>query len=170
MIWFHIRRRSRVQPKIGLGQSLLRIIGLGACLTLAGCGDGQHPQSESDKHLKALSVYYGRFMSVNRGVGPPNEAEFKKFVKSRPAAELEGFGFSADTIDQMFTSPRDQQPYGVAWKIPSGVPKPDGTTVMVIWEQNGVNGKRFVADAVGRIDEIDDATFQQRLVAIPKGK
>jgi len=159
-----------VPPKIGLDRCLMRLIGLGVSLALVGCGDGQHPQSESEKHLKALSVYYGKFMSVNRGVGPPSEAEFKKFVKSRPAPELEAFGFNAETVDQMFTSPRDQLPYGVAWKIPSGVPKPDGTTVMVIWEQNGVNGKRFVADAVGRIDEIDEATFQQRLAAIPKGK
>ena len=60
--------------------------------------------------------------------------------------------------------------YGVAWKIPSGVPRPDGSTVMVIWEQTGVNGKRYVADAVGHIEEIDEAEFQKRLAAVPKAK
>lgn len=159
-----------MQPNAGLGQVLVRVVGLGACLALAGCGDGQRPMTESEKNLKALAVFYGKFSPFNRGQAPPNEAEFKKFIKSRPASELEGFGFNPDTVDQMFISPRDHQPYGIAWKIPSGVPKADGTTVMVIWEQNGVNGKRFVSDAVGQIEEIDDATFQQRLAVIPKGK
>jgi hypothetical protein len=145
------------------------IVGV-VCLGVLACSDVQKPQSESDKHLQTLAVYYGRFMSVNRGMGPPSEAELKKFVKSRPASELQTFGFEPDTVDQMFISPRDQEPYGIALKIPGGVPKPDGTVTMIIWEKTGVNGKRYVADAVGRIEEIDEATFQQRLAAIPKAK
>jgi len=135
-----------------------------------GAGKKKKPQSESEKNLQALAVYYGRFMSQNRGQGPPNEEAFKKFVKSRPPAELESFGFNAETVDRMFVSPRDHAPYAIAYKVASGVPRPDGSGVMVIWEQTGVNGKRYAADAVGRIDEIDDATFQQRLAAIPKVK
>jgi len=152
------------------GRLVTRATILGVCLVTVACSDGQKPQSESEKNLQTLAVYYGRFMSQNRGQGPPNEEAFKKFVKSRPPVELESFGFNAETADHMFISPRDQAPYGIAYKVASGVPRPDGTTVMVIWEQTGVNGKRYVADAVGRIEEIDEATFQQRLAAVPKAK
>ena len=77
---------------------------------------------------------------------------------------------TADTAEQMFVSPRDKQPYEVAWSVPSGVPKPDGTALMVIWEKIGVNGKRYTGDAVGRVEEIDEATFQKRLAEVPKKK
>jgi hypothetical protein len=143
---------------------------LGLCLAIFACSSEGKPQSEEEKNLQALSVFYGRFMSQHRGMGPTSEDEFKKFVKARTPAELESFGVTPDQVDQVFVSPRDHAPYGIALKVASGVPKPDGSAAMILWEQTGVNGKRYVADAIGRIEEIDEATFQQRLAAIPKAK
>jgi hypothetical protein len=140
------------------------------CLAAGGCGDGQRPQSESERNLQALAVMYGRFISQNRGMGPPNEAEFKKYIRSRPSTDLESFKIDPAAVDQIFISPRDQQPYGIAWGIRPGAPGPDGMMPMIIWEQTGEGGKRYVADSLGKIEEIDDTTFQARLAAVPKGK
>src|SRR5437667_6839764 len=135
---------------------------------LTGCGgkEGQVPPVE--RNLKALAVFYGRYLGQNRGVGPPNEADLKKFIRSRPATELETFGVTPDGLDEIFKSPRDNQPFGIAWRAQPGPPGPDGSAAMVAWEANGVGGKRYVVDAVGRIEEIDQATFDRRLAAVPK--
>lgn len=146
------------------------VLGLAACLWVTGCSEKQRTQPESERNLQALSVLFGRYASQNRGQGPPNEAEFKKFIRSLPAGQLEGVGVQGGDIDRLFVSPRDQQPYGIAWKSMIGVPGPEGQAGMAIWEQTGVGGKRLVASGLGRIEEIDEATFQQRLQAVPKGK
>jgi len=162
--------RTTVTSIVRPGSVAARGAVFGICLATFACSSEGKPQSEEERNLQALAVFYGRFMSQHRGIGPSSEDEFKKFVKARTPAELENFGIAPDKVDQVFISPRDNAPYGIALKIPSGVPKPDGSAVMVLWEQKGVNGKRFVADAIGRIEEIDEATFQQRLAAMPKGK
>jgi len=41
---------------------------------------------------------------------------------------------------------------------------------MIVWEQKGVGGKHMVADSVGKIEEIDEATFQQRLASVAPPK
>lgn len=147
----------------------LRLPLLGICFGILACSPKPQPQSQSEKNLQALAVFYGRFISQNKGVGPPNEEAFKKFILARLATEVENFGFDPANIDPMFVSPRDNQPYSIAWGLRSAMPGPGGSS-MVIWEQTGVNGKRYVADALGKIEEIDETTWNQRLAKSKSSK
>ena len=141
---------------------------LAFCMTLmATACNREKPQSETEKNLQALTVCYGRFISQNRGKGPPNEAQFKKFIATLPKDALESFGADPANADKLFISPRDNEPYGIAWNASGGVGGPEGAP-MIIWEQKGVGGKRYVADFLGKIEEIDEATFNQRLANVKK--
>lgn len=133
------------------------------------CTPEQKPQSPIEKNLKALAVYYGGYTGQNKGVGPPNEEAFKKFIRTRTPPELENFGVDPANLDPLFISPRDNQPYGIAWGLRGAMPGPNGAG-MVIWEQTGVNGKRYVADSIGKIEEVDEATWTQRLPKSKSGK
>ncbi|HEX3151442.1 MAG TPA: hypothetical protein VHR66_25415 [Gemmataceae bacterium] len=140
-----------------------------ALLGFAGCSKDDKPQDDSERNLKALAVLFGKYSNKNRGAGPANEADFKKWIKSLPGSELEGLNVNGVNSDAMFTSPRDNQPYGIAWKfVQTGVPNPNAPGPMVVWEQTGVNGKRKVSDMLGRVEEIDQATFEQRKALVTK--
>ncbi len=148
---------------------VMSLLTFGVVFGTSGCSHSDKPMSESEKNLKALAVFYGQYVGQHRGQGPPNEAEFKKYVQSLPAAQLEVFKLDQGSLDQVFISPRDKEPYGVAYKTKSSTPGSSGGG-MVIWEQKGVNGKHFVADSLGKIEEIDEATFNQRLSAVAPSK
>lgn len=138
------------------------------CLLGVGCSSDGKPQTDSDKNFQALTILYGKFIPRNRGVGPASEAEFKKFIHSLAASEVEGTGADPANIDKLFVSPRDNQPYVIAYKVrPS--PGPDGPPA-IIWEQTGVGGKRLVGDALGKVEELDQAAFEKRVGAADKAK
>jgi hypothetical protein len=130
----------------------------------SGCSSDGPPQSESDKHIKALVVLYGKFIPRNRGVGPASEEAFKKFIKSLNAQEVQHLGVDPANIDALFISPRDNQTYAFAWGIKAD-PGPDGKGRAIVWEQTGVKGKRMVGDSLGNIEELDEAAFATRVPA-----
>ncbi len=135
----------------------------------AGCSSEGPPQTESEKNFKALVVLYGKYIPRNRGIGPPSEDAFKKFIKSLNAQEVQYLGVDPANIDKIFVSPRDNQPYEFAWgaKADAG---PDGKGKIIVWEKTGVNGKRMVGTSLGGIEELDEAEFAKRPVAVPPGK
>ncbi len=126
--------------------------------------------NENDQHLKALSVCFGRYVSQHRGQGPPNEAEFRKFLKTLGNEELQSLGIDPNNLDALFVSPRDKQPYGIAWGQASTPPGPDGFVPLRAWEQSGVGGRRVVANGLGKIEEVDEATFNKLQAAAPPSK
>lgn len=148
----------------------LPLLVLGLLLTSIGCKKNRdRPMTDSERNLKALNVFYGRFVGKHKGVSPQNEAEFKKFIKGLKLEELEAFGFTPDNVDTAFISPRDNEPYQIAYRTKSAVPGATGAG-MVIWETKGVNGNRFVVDALGKIEEINDDAYRQRLASLGPAK
>ena len=141
----------------------------GSLLLGAGCSSQDRPQSESNKNFKALTVLYGKYISRNKGVGPSSEADFKKFIKSLNAAEVQSLGVDPADIDGLFVSPRDNQPYQFAWRI-HAKPQPDGSGATIMWEQTGVGGKRLVGDSLGNTEELDEAAFTKRVGPAAKSK
>jgi hypothetical protein len=124
-----------------------------------GCGGGQKP---GQVPIRGLSVCYGQYQARNRGQAPPSEKDFKEFIQKQMTREfLEGFGASPEDLDKLFISPRDKEPYQVRYKALLRPPGPDGKGEIVIWEKEGVNGKRMVAYSTTKSDEIDDATFKE---------
>ena len=129
------------------------------CVVAAGCqGKTAGELAPVESNVKNIAIFYGRYMSQNRGRTPPDEATLKKFIASHPATELAAL--KATDVDQLFVSPRDKQPYVVRYGATLPPPSPTGSPV-IAYEKDGVGGRRFVAFANAGVEELDDARFQQ---------
>jgi hypothetical protein len=123
-----------------------------------GCGSNPQAVVRENSKLKSLAIVYGRFLSQNRGQPPRDEAHFKQFLQSMAPAELQSLQVS-DT-NALFTSPRDNKPYTIAYGQPNKMLEP-GMPTIVAYEQEGASGKRFVANSLGEIKEVTAAEFLQ---------
>jgi hypothetical protein len=151
-----------------MGDSLLRLAGaatvvLSALVGILGCGGGARRQAQelSQSNLRPLGILYGQYISQHRGQAPKNETEFRAFIKSLKPAQLAAVAGSRDA-DSLFVSTRDQKPYVVIYGKAQGPPGPAGSPV-VAYEQEGRGGKRFVGNSLGAVEELDEATFKQRV-------
>jgi hypothetical protein len=132
-------------------------IALATMSLTAGCGNPDKVAQESS-NLKPLVVMYGQFIGQHRGKPPADEAEFKAFLRKVDPERLKSF--QVEDVDSMFISSRDNQPYVVRYGKLEGSAGPAGQPV-VAYEQTGVGGKRFVASAIGAIEEVDEETFRK---------
>ena len=142
----------------------LALVALLASLGVLGCGDGARRKAQelSQSNLKPLAILYGQFASQHRGQPPKTEAEFRAFIKSFKPEQLAAITGGRDA-DGLFVSTRDQKPYVVIYgRTAKGPPGPAGAPV-VVYEQEGRGGKRFVANSLGAVEELDEATFKQRV-------
>lgn len=104
--------------------------------------------------MKILGLLYGQYSGQHRGQPPANEAQFKQFIEKNDAflkqRQLD--------LASVFVSERDGKPYVVLYGPPKGPYDLIGQPV-VAYEQDGVNGKRFVANTMGAVEEVDEARF-----------
>lgn len=132
------------------------------CIAFAtvGCSSPQGPASPERVPLRHLAILYGKYRNSHQGMPPKDEAQFKQYIKSLGASQLAAAGVSEAEIDTLFVSPRDGQPYEVRYsKAP---PADDGSgPAAVVIEHTGKNGKRLVAYSIGKVEEIDEATYQK---------
>lgn len=128
-------------------------------LPVLGCSPGGRasaPMQESP--LKPLGLLYGQFMGQNQGRPPASEEEFKVFIRERGMGMLKQF--NVPDVDSLFISPRDKQPYVVVYGEPKGPPALAGQPV-IAYERVGVGGKRWVANSLGTVEEVDEARFRE---------
>jgi hypothetical protein len=125
--------------------------------TGAGCQSSAPPPTQQEVHLKQLAVFYGQYTGAHQGNGPRNEADFKAFIKKRAA------GIKDEEVNALFVSPRDQKPYVIAYNVRLGA-MPQSGPPFVAHEETGVEGKYFAADALGGVQEVDQAELQQRVL------
>jgi hypothetical protein len=147
----HFLRRAMVLGAVGL-----------AFLMATGCSSQKKSLPREQSGLKKISRLYGKFLTQSHNVPPANEAEFKKFVHSLPPADVKSFGI--DESDRIFTSERDGKPYVILYGQPQGPPGPAGSPV-IAHEQEGKDGKRWVASAMGAVEEVSDARFRELVPA-----
>ncbi len=119
-------------------------------ILFCGCACRGGP-SAAEAGLKLLAVQYGRFVSQNKGMSPPGPQEFKDFI---------GQNSTLEDVDKIFISPRDQQPFVIVYNLRLGAPDKYGGPA-IIYEQTGVAGKRLVALPTTRIEEVDEARWQE---------
>jgi len=127
-------------------------------MTATGCGSRKKSLAREQSGIKKLALVYGRFLSQHRGRPPANEAEFKKYVQSLSPTDLASFG--SDDSSRIFISNRDDKPYVIIYGKPHGPPGPGGSPV-IAYEQEGKEGTRWVASALGAVEEVDEARFRQ---------
>jgi len=121
---------------------------------ILGCGPTTEPveSTELRSNMRSLAVAYGGYMRENRGRPPKNEAAFRKWLDKQGPDYPEIL--KVDSIDEIFVSSRDNEPYVIAYG------KPKRT---VAYEAVGVDGKRFVADDLGVVEELDADAFAERV-------
>jgi hypothetical protein len=127
-----------------------------ALLSLLGCSSNATPKEE--RSLRPLAVVYSRYVSQHQGKRPKSMDDLKTFVQSLHGTDL-GTMNLADR-DGLFVSSRDGKPYVIV----SGSTKPSANlngAPIVLCENEGKDGKRFVANALGAVEEVDEARFRQ---------
>ena len=137
-----------VKPNIRLGVCLLALL----VNVLCGCGAPAEPEAvqKQSASMRGLAVSYGQYISQHRGRPPKSEKVLRKFIEEQSDTFLDSF--SAESIDDLFTSPRDNEPYVVVYGKKASV---------VAYEKVGVDGKRFVAYDIGGVEEVDEAKFAE---------
>ncbi len=153
---------------LGGGPRGLCVLAVGCIAVVAGvsgCGGSAESREREQSNIKPLAVLYGQFLSTNRGQPPATEQQFKDYVKSRGPDLSDSYGVAS--VDELFVSSRDGKPYVIrsGAEAQQGEPGPDGSRV-VIYEAEGVDGKRYVATAMGAVEEVDEARFKQ---LVPSG-
>jgi hypothetical protein len=123
----------------------------------AGCVDSSQQLAQQTSNIKPLSILYGRYVGTHMGQPPPSEAEFRTFIQGETAL-LQQLGVTDPA--SLFVSTRDNKPYVITYGAAKGPPGPGGMPV-IIYEQEGAGGKRYVASSVGAIEEVDDAKFRE---------
>lgn len=119
-------------------------------IVLVGCGgDAPVVSEEQDGGMRALAMGYGQYIAQNRGRPPKNEERFRKYLEQNMMI-LENFG--VESIDDLFVSPRDNEPYEIIYGKRAKI---------VAYEKVGVDGKRMVADDLGIVKEVDEAEFAE---------
>jgi hypothetical protein len=124
-----------------------------------GCGPAvdQTARQTEDSNIKRLAILYGRFLGPNRGRPPQDEAAFKRYLNSLSPDYLESLGVTS--IEDLFVSERDGQAYVVTYgKLGPPVESFGGQVTM--YEQQGLEGKRFVADELGTVRELAEEEFR----------
>jgi hypothetical protein len=139
------------------------LVALAGALVLLASGCGPRGESavkaQQVPGLTQLGLFYSFHVSQHQGKPPADEAAFKAYIKSLPPERLQQF--KIENIDSMFVSPRDGKPYGVLYGGNAKRPARPGVGMAVAWEQDGRGGKRFVVDSLGKLDEVDQAKFEQ---------
>jgi hypothetical protein len=122
---------------------------------LVGCnGQGSAASSAESVRLQFLTSMHSA-VQARTGRLPANEQEFKQFIEDNGAQMLGEAGVSS--VDELFVSERDGQPFVVVY----GKYPPTMTSKIVVYEQNGVDGKRLVGHSTGAVELVDDARFRE---------
>jgi hypothetical protein len=141
-----------------------------ACFLLAGCGKPAE-EDPTAMRFKKLGRLSGRYLGQNRGAPPKNADDLKKFARSLSADELKGLNIEPAEIDDLFVSPRDNQPLvfrSLAKSAAVGGPDGGGKVVLA-YEKEGGGGKRYVVylSPPGDAGEVDDDKFKE---LVPEAK
>lgn len=127
---------------------------------LVGCTSQEvkRTQEAENSHLRWLLRLYALASDQAQGRPPKSEESFKQFISGMDAGARDRLlaGAGVSSTDELFVSERDGQPYVIIYGKPAR--KMDGG--IVAYEQQGVNGLRFVGRRVGAVEEVDDQQFK----------
>jgi hypothetical protein len=136
--------------------SLFLILMLGPALGwCAGCKKGGGAAAETEARMKKLFYPLVDYLEeTKQGKGRPTEAGFKAYLGFLSKQKLADLGIT--NPETLFISPRDQRPFVINYEIRLiGGPGP------LIWEQTGVNGRRYVYYQEGRVEELDEEALNK---------
>lgn len=126
-----------------------------ACLLFAVLGCQHAPENDlgdaAPPNIGQIVNHYMQYAGNNRGVGPRNEQEFKRFLQRVSAGDADRSALGASRLDVLI-SPRDGEPYIINYGLQ--VRGKSADLKVVAYEARGHNGRRAVAFIHGEIDEV----------------
>jgi hypothetical protein len=130
-----------------------------ALFAAAGCSRDDPLKSPSAQRLRGLAMVYLNYAAA-RGAGPPNEAAFHKYAHSLEAIALQMAGVDPQRVDDIFVSPRDNEPFVVLYGV--GISQISGKSApLIAYEKTGVGGKRLVAYANTKLEYVNEERFKE---------
>ena len=129
-------------------------------LMCLGCSAPPAPTAPERLPLRHLAILYGKYRYSHKGQPPKDEGQFKQFIAALDGSQLSAAGIRVAEIDTLFLSPRDGQPYDFRY---NDSPPPDGPNgpLAVVMARVGKDGVCFVSYSTAKVEEIDDARFQE---------
>jgi hypothetical protein len=126
---------------------------------LVGCTDETAKQiaAMNTSNIQRVSNLYAGYQNMVNGGGPKDEAEFKEFVKAYAPDKLQAMGIDPSNTESVFVSERDGKPFKIRYKVGGG----RGSVAPVVFEAEGKDGKKQVGFTGGKVEDVDDATYQQ---------
>ncbi len=121
-----------------------------------GCGGSSDPDHSS---MAALVLFYTQYQAKHQGQLPPDEKALRDYIAGETAMMKE---FGLGSVDDVFISRRDGQPYVVLFG--KGILEGDGGGI-VAYEQAGKDGQRFVGYRAGNVEIISDEEFRKMVPA-----
>lgn len=124
---------------------------------VAGCRKHEAAGSwqRETSHVRSLTSLYGE-ATAKLGHLPQDEQEFKRAIGAL-GVRPEKMGVTS--LDQLLISERDHKPLIVIY----GIHRPQCD--VVVYEQAGWAGKRWVGHRIGMVEEMDEAAFRQLRIA-----
>lgn len=126
----------------------------------AGCSDSsisRQVAAMNDSRIKQLANLFRFYQATNGWVGPKDEATLRTFVASAPAKNLAMMGVDPTKFDELLVSDRDGKPFRVRWGVTIGPLEEQA----VVFEEEGLGGKRFVAFTGARAEEVDGDRYER---------
>lgn len=110
-------------------------------ITITGCGGGTDRAdliySVNRNNGERLANAYAFYQNQN-GVGPSDLESFKEFIQNEIPVPLKEEMGIAGSIDELFVSERDNQPFFVCFEVPQ--PTTGSVYQVVVTETQGVGG------------------------------
>jgi hypothetical protein len=130
-------------------------------LLAAGCSSDDHVSliaASNKSNIQRLTNCYAAFQMNSYGLGPKDEAEFRRFINNDMGKyHLKLMDIDLNNIDGIFVSERDHLPFLVKYGIKGG----PGIVDALVFEQKGRSGIRQVGINGGKIMNVDDSQYQE---------
>jgi hypothetical protein len=134
------------------------IIAAGLLIIASGCSrESGQIHALNTSNTQRLGNFYAAFQTSHGWQGPKDEAELKTYILAQPADLLKNMGIDPDKRDEIWTSERDHKPLKVRW----GVQSTFGALAAVVFEQEGVGGKRQVAFNNTKVEDADESRYKE---------
>lgn len=121
---------------------LVCLVAMGSLANLAGCGESVADKVAAMNKTKLQKLFnvYKLYSQSNAYKGPKSKEQLKDFLlQDKYKKNLERMQIDRNALDDLFVNDRDGKPFKVRWGVNGFGDK------AVIFEEEGVDGKRFVA-------------------------
>lgn len=152
-------RTWRSYPRSAMAAAWSAATGLACFLFAVGCGGASvDVGGRAETVLTEVVRAYAAHVRSNRYQPPANEEEFKAALQKSGDGILKRAGVG--TVDQLFISPRDSQPFVILYGKDAKRLLERG---VVAYERTGVSGRRLVGFDLGYVEDVDEQAFKRLL-------